>query len=87
MRHFICALLLLGTSACVAAWGGAYNVALENSRSIVIEYDPAIINIPQILSVAQTHCDKFKRDALLSNTSKGNIGIIVNTYECVSRNI
>jgi len=77
--------LILGLSGCVAAWGDSYNVALENRRSIVIEYDRAVADIPKILRVAQAHCNKFGDDAVLDSTSEGNIGIYVNTYACVSR--
>lgn len=72
-------------SGCVAAWGDSYNVALRNSRSIVIGYDPAVINLPRLLAVAQEHCDQYDDDALLDSTSSSNIGIKVNTYICVDR--
>jgi len=72
-------------AGCVAAWGGAYNVALKNSNSIVIEYDRAVANMVTILSVAQEHCDEFSKDALLQSQTEGNIGIYVNTYKCVAR--
>lgn len=85
IRHILCFTSLALSGACVAAWGGAYNVALKNSRSIVIEYDPVVVNIPEILRVAQEHCDTFGRDAILSSTTTGNLSIEVNTYSCIER--
>jgi len=78
----ICILLVTG---CVAVWGKSYNVALSNSRSVVIEYDPAVINLPSMLKAAQDECSKFGKDAVLDSTSRGNLGILVNTYRCESR--
>ena len=75
----------MAISGCVAVWGASYNVALANSRSIVIEYDRSVVRVPQILMVAQQHCEKYGADALLSSVTSGNIGIVVNTYACVER--
>jgi len=89
MKRFVlasgCALLSMATSACVAAWGSSYNVALANSRSVVVEYDPAIVNLTAMLTAAQAECEKFDKDAVLDSTSNGNLGIKVNTYRCESR--
>lgn len=73
------------TSACVAAWGASYNVALANSRSVVVEYDPAVVNLTAMLTAAQAECEKFDKDAVLDSTSSGNLGIKVNTYRCETR--
>lgn len=78
----ICILLVTG---CVAVWGKSYNVALSNSRSVVIEYDPAVVNLPSMLNAAQDECSKFGKDAVLDSTSRGNLGILVNTYRCENR--
>lgn len=80
-----CVLLSMVTSACVAAWGSSYNVALANSRSVVVEYDPAVVNLTAMLTAAQAECEKFDKDAVLDGTSNGNLGIKVNTYRCESR--
>ncbi len=77
----ICIFLVTG---CVAVWGKSYNVALSNSRSVVIEYDPAVINLPSMLKAAQDECSKFGKAAVLDSTSRGNLGILVNTYRCES---
>lgn len=79
----ICIVLLL--SGCVAAWGSSYNVAMSNSRSVVIEYDRVIANMPAMLNAAQAECNKYKKDAVLDNVSGGNLGIRVNTYRCETR--
>lgn len=76
---------LLILSGCVAVWGKSYNVALANSRSVVVEYDPAVVNLPAMLRAAQMECDKFGKDAILDSTSRGNLGILVNTYRCETR--
>lgn len=78
----LCATILSG---CVAVWGKSYNVALANSRSVVIEYDPAVVNLPAMLSEAQANCDKFRKDAVLHTVTSGNPGIKVNTYRCETR--
>jgi len=78
----LCAAVLSG---CVAVWGKSYNVALANSRSVVIEYDPIVVNLPALLSEAQASCDKFGKDAVLHSVTSGNLGIEVNTYRCETR--
>lgn len=75
---FLCA-------GCVAVWGQSYNVAMANSRSVVIEYDPVVVNMPSMLQAAQNECDKYGKDAVLDNTGSGNLGIRVNTYRCEAR--
>jgi hypothetical protein len=80
-----CVLLSAATSGCVAAWGSPYNVALANSRSVVVEYDPAVVNLTAMLTAAQAECEKFDKDAVLDSTSNGNLGIKVNTYRCETR--
>lgn len=72
-------------SGCAVVWGQSYNVALVNSRSVVIEYDPAIINLAGMLNAAQAGCEKYGKDAVLDGTSNGNLGILVNTYRCETR--
>ncbi|WP_298442158.1 hypothetical protein [uncultured Ferrimonas sp.] len=79
---FLCPLALQG---CIAVWGSSYNVAMHNSRSVVVEYDPAVINLPAMLRDVQTLCTKFNKDAVLDSTSRGNLGILVNTYRCETR--
>lgn len=75
----------LAMTSCVAVWGKSYNVALQNSRSVVIEYDPALINMPAMLGAAQGACDRYGKDAVLDSVTTGNLGIKVNTYRCESR--
>lgn len=77
--------LLPIAGGCVAVWGESYNVALANSRSVVIEYDPAIVNLPAMLAEAQAKCDIFGKDAVLDSVSSSNLGIKVNTYRCEAR--
>lgn len=72
---------------CVAVWGDSYNVAAANSSSVTIEFDPAVVNLPKVLAAAQAECDKFGKDAVLDNTSPGNLGIVVNTYRCEVRTV
>ncbi len=72
-------------AGCVAVWGKSYNVAMANSRSVVIEYDPMVANVPAMLQAAQASCDQYKKDAVLSNVTGGNMGIRVNTYKCETR--
>lgn len=72
-------------SGCVAVWGKSYNIALANSRSVVIEYDPTVVNLPSLLGAAQGNCEKYGKDAVLHSVSSGNLGIKVNTFRCETR--
>ncbi len=85
MKTPILILSLVALSGCVAAWGKSYNVAMSNSRSVVIEYDRMVANMPAILQAAQAECNKYNKDAVLDNVSSGNMGIRVNTYRCETR--
>lgn len=85
-RLLITLAALSALTGCVAVWGQSYNVAMTNSRSVVVEYDPAVVNMPAMLKEAQDHCDRFGKDAVLHDESTGNLGIRVNTYRCESRN-
>jgi hypothetical protein len=72
-------------SSCIAVWGKSYNVAMANSRSVVIEYDRMVVNFPAMLQAAQQECDKYKKDAVLDSMGSSNMGIRVNTYRCETR--
>lgn len=85
MRLIFFLSILITQTACVAVWGGSFNVALANSRSVVIEYDPAVVDLPKMLHAAQTECSKYSKDAVLDSVSDGNLGIKVNTYRCETR--
>ncbi len=82
-----CLLLPLITMlpGCIAVWGASYNIALSNSRSVVVEYDQAVINLSAMLQAVQSECNKYGKDAVLDGTSQGNLGILVNTYRCETR--
>jgi hypothetical protein len=67
------------------AWGRPFNIALANSRSVVIEYMPFNVSLPEVLRNAQAECSRFGRDAVLDRSSRGELGIAVNTYRCVER--
>lgn len=86
IRNWIAKLTVVGIAltpaGCVATWGKSYNVALRNERSIVIEYDPALVNLPTVLKVAQDHCGQYGRSAVLDSQTSGNLAIDVNTYRC-----
>ena len=82
---FVTVLITISCSGCVAVWGKSYNVAMANSRSVAIEYDRMVANMPAMLQAAQFECDKHKKDAVLDSVSGGNIGIRVNTYRCETR--
>jgi hypothetical protein len=85
MKLMLSVAITLTCSGCVAVWGDSYNVAASNSNSVTIEYDPAIVSMTKLLLAAQNECDKYDRDAVLINSTSGNIGILVNTYRCESR--
>jgi hypothetical protein len=78
-------ILLMPVCGCIALWGKSYNVALSNSRSVVIEYDPVVANLPAMLKTAQQACSKYGKDAVLNNVSSSNLGIKVNNYRCEQR--
>lgn len=77
--------VLIPCAGCVAVWGQSFNIAMANSRSVTIEYDPVVVNMPSLLKAAQNECDKYGKDAVLDNTSNGNLGIRVNMYRCETR--
>lgn len=72
-------------AGCVAVWGQSYNIAMANSRSVVVEYDPVVVNMPSLLQAAQNECDKYGKDAVFDSTGSSNLGIRVNTYRCETR--
>jgi len=85
LRVLLVMIMCASASSCVAVWGNSYNVALSNSRSVVIEYDPAIVNLPEMLQAAQASCAQYGKDAVLDSVSDGNLKIKVNTYRCETR--
>ncbi len=85
MKKLSLIFLLLFCTGCIAVWGKPYNVALANSRSVIIEYDRLVINLPAMLQAAQEECNKHGKDAVLDSVAGGNLGIRVNTYRCETR--
>ena len=85
MKLLTILLTTIALTGCAAVWGSSYNVAMANSRSVVIEYDRVIANMPALLNAAQAECHKYGKDAVLDTVSGGNLGIRVNTYRCETR--
>ena len=85
LRYLISIGIVFLLSGCVVKWGKSYNVAMANSRSVVVEYDPLVVNLPAMLQAAQTECSKYGKDAVLDSRDTGNYGIKVNTYRCEVR--
>lgn len=85
MKAILLSFTALALCGCVAAWGSSYNVAMANSRSVAIEYDPLVVNLPALMNAAQSECSKYGKDALLDSVSSSNYGIKVNTYRCETR--
>lgn len=85
LKNLLIPILLIPMCGCIVVWGKSYNVALSNSRSVVIEYDPSVVNLPAMLNAAQRACGKYGKDAVLAKVSTSNLGIIVNNYRCEQR--
>lgn len=85
MKTLTLILSLILLSGCVAVWGKSYNVAMSNSRSVVIEYDRVVANTAAMLNAAQSECNKYGKDAVLNSVTGGNMGILVNMYRCETR--
>ena len=84
MRATLGILTLLTLAGCAAVWGDSYNVAMANSRVVVIEYDPflATFNRPSLLAAAQQECSEYHKDAVLDRQESASMGIAVNHYRC-----
>ena len=88
MRRILVTGLILATlTGCAAAWGNSYNVAMANSRVVVIEFDPALVvfNRSALLAEAQQNCHGYGKDAVLDRVESGGLGIRVNHYRCEVR--
>ena len=75
MRATLGILTLLTLAGCAAVWGDSYNVAMANSRVVVIEYDPvlATFNRPSLLAAAQQKCSEYDKDAVLDRQESASM--------------
>ncbi len=87
MRVAFSILTLLVLAGCALAWGDSYHVAMANSRTVVIEFDPALVvfNRSSMLNAAQQECSKYGKDAVFDREERGGLGIVVNHYRCQTR--
>lgn len=85
MRVVLLAAVSLTLAGCVAKWGRSFNVALANSNTVVVEYDPVVVDMPALLRAAQAECEKFGKDAVSDYSGRGNLGIVVAYFRCEKR--
>ncbi len=83
----LCGGIILFLGGCAAVWGNSYNVAMANSRVVVIEFDPvlATFNRSSLLAAAQQKCSEYGKDAVLDYEESAALGIAVNHYRCETR--
>lgn len=79
----ILAVVLLG--GCAAVWGQPYKVEFASSSSITINFDPSLTNIGEVQNVAQTHCDKFGKDAVPQGGETSPWGLRNVSFRCEHR--
>jgi hypothetical protein len=82
--QFIFQICLLGAlCGCVAVWGDSYNVAMQNDAGVLIEYDPAVVNMVRITAAAQTACERHGKSAANPKQGDSNQGIRTIYFQCV----
>lgn len=77
--------IAVAASGCIAAWGSSYKVQLETPSLIAIDFDPGATTMGNVQVVAQQHCDKYGKDAILQSSDTSGWGIRSATFLCQAR--
>lgn len=83
------AILALAVSGCTGApvgWGGTYEVAYQSADRVIIEYDPIVESLADIVIVAEKHCDKHGKAAVLDKLERTGLYGAIQTamFNCVA---
>jgi hypothetical protein len=72
-------------SGCLAVWGSTYKVRYENESAIGIDFDPTVTTFGNILVVAQEHCGRYGKDAVLHTKDTNAWGVRSIQFNCRAR--
>ncbi|MDB9998791.1 hypothetical protein OAE14_02665 [Alphaproteobacteria bacterium] len=61
-------------------WGGFHKVTMANQKAITFIFDPLVVCRECMVQEATTHCQKYKKSPVPTNTSTGIVSEKV--YEC-----
>jgi hypothetical protein len=74
--------LAASVSGCLAVWGSTYKVRYENDTAIGIDFDPSVTTFGNVLAVAQEHCNRYGKDAVLHTKDTNSWGVRSAQFSC-----
>ncbi|MDQ7248174.1 hypothetical protein [Dongia sedimenti] len=72
-------------SGCLAVWGSTYKVRYESETAIGIDFDPAVTTLGNVQAVAQEHCSRYGKDAILRTKDTNSWGVRSIQFSCRAR--
>jgi hypothetical protein len=72
-------------SGCLAVWGSTYKVRYEGETAIGIDYDPLVTTFGNVEAVAQEHCGRYGKDAVLRTKDTNAWGVRSAQFSCRAR--
>ncbi len=69
-------------SGCLAVWGSTYKVRYASDTAIGIDFDPSVTTFGIVLAVAQEHCGRYGKNAILRTKDTNSWGVRSDQFSC-----
>ena len=69
-------------SGCLAVWGSTYKVRYQNETAIAIDFDPKVTTLGNVQIIAQDHCDRYGKDAIVRHEDTNSWGVRSVQFSC-----
>lgn len=82
-RQSLVALAIVASvSGCLAVWGATYKVRYQTETAIGIDFDPSVTTLGNVQAVAQEHCGRYGKDAVLRTKDTNSWGVRSAEFSC-----
>jgi hypothetical protein len=78
--------LAANVSGCLVVWGSTYKVRYQSETSIGIDFDPAVTTLGNVQVVAQDHCGRYGKEAIVRHEDTNSWGVRSIEFACRARN-
>ena len=73
-------------SGCLAVWGSTYKVRYQSESAIGIDFDPTVTTLGNVQVLAQEHCARYGKDAVVRDEDTNAWGVRSIQFACRPRN-
>lgn len=86
MRYLIPLLTLTACASNTVGLGASHQILLANPAAITIKYDTTIASLASVLKIAEHHCNKHGKYAVMGDTNQAEVMglVLTKTFTCAN---